>query len=409
MSYAKVELTTQNSRKMNNFVFQSPTEFVFGRDTENQCGDLCKAYGVTKVMIVIGGGSARKSGLLARVEASLNKSGIPYCLLEDIKPNPEDTKVYEGIELARKENIDFILPVGGGSVIDTAKAISAGFNYDGDFWDFYCGKNNVENYPNVLPIGVVLTIPAAGSEASGNTVITKTDGMFKLSIRTKAILRPKFAIMNPELTMTLPPYQTAAGIVDMMVHTMERYFSPPQSCEATDRLCEAVLISCINEGPKVIANPNNYEARANIMWLGTMAHNGICGVGRVEDWASHHMEHEISAIYGVTHGAGLSVMVPAWMTFVMKKDVTKIAQFARRVFGVEGNNDEVVATEGINRLKAFWKSIGMPVTMKELGIDNPDIDALVAKLHVNKGDKIGGYVSLSMEDCRNIYEIASKA
>ena len=409
MSYAKVEITTQNSRKMNNCVFQSPTEFVFGRGTENQCGDLCKAYGATKVMIVIGGGSARKSGLLARVEASLNKSGIPYCLLEDIKPNPEDTKVYEGIELARKENIDFILPVGGGSVIDTAKAISAGFNYDGDFWDFYCGKNNVENYPNVLPIGVVLTIPAAGSEASGNTVITKTDGMFKLSIRTKAILRPKFAIMNPELTMTLPPYQTAAGIVDMMVHTMERYFSPTPECEATDRLCEAVLISCINEGPKVIANPNNYEARANIMWLGTMAHNGICGVGRVEDWASHHMEHEISAIYGVTHGAGLSVMVPAWMTFVMKKDVTKIAQFARRVFGVEGNNDEVVATEGINRLKAFWKSIGMPVTMKELGIDNPDIDALVAKLHVNKGDKIGGYVSLSMEDCRNIYEIASKA
>ena len=409
MSYAKVELTTQNSRKMNNFVFQSPTEFVFGRDTENQCGDLCKAYGATKVMIVIGGGSARKSGLLARVEASLNKSGIPYCLLEDIKPNPEDTKVYEGIELARKENIDFILPVGGGSVIDTAKAISAGFNYNGDFWDFYCGKNNVENYPNVLPIGVVLTIPAAGSEASGNTVITKTDGMFKLSIRTKALLRPKFAIMNPELTMTLPPYQTAAGIVDMMVHTMERYFSPTPECEATDRLCEAVLISCINEGPKVIANPNDYEARANIMWLGTMAHNGICGVGRVEDWASHHMEHEISAIYGVTHGAGLSVMVPAWMTFVMKKDVTKIAQFARRVFGVEGNNDEVVATEGINRLKAFWKSIGMPVTMKELGIDNPDIDALVAKLHVNKGDKIGGYVSLSMEDCRNIYEIASKA
>ena len=206
---------------MNNFVFQSPTEFVFGRDTENQCGELCKAYGATKVMIVIGGGSARKSGLLSRVEESLDKTGIPYCLLEGIKPNPEDTKVYEGIELARKENVDFILPVGGGSTIDTAKAISAGFNYNGDFWDFYCGKKNLEDYPNVLPIGVVLTIPAAGSEASGNTVITKTDGLFKLSIRTKAILRPKFAIMNPELTMTLPPYQTAAGIVDMMVHTME--------------------------------------------------------------------------------------------------------------------------------------------------------------------------------------------
>ena len=390
---------------MNNFVFQSPTEFVFGRGTENQCGELCKAYGANKVMIVIGGGSARKSGLLTRVEESLCKTGITYCLLEGIKPNPEDIKVYEGIALARKENIDFILPVGGGSVIDTAKAISAGFNYDGDFWDFYCGKKNVEDYPNVLPIGVVLTIPAAGSEASGNTVITKTDGMFKLSIRTKAILRPKFAIMNPELTMTLPPYQTAAGIVDMMVHTMERYFSPTPGCEATDRLCEAVLISCINEGPKVIANPNDYEARANIMWLGTMAHNGICGVGRIEDWASHHMEHEISAIYGVTHGAGLSVVVPAWMTFVMRKDASKIAQFARRVFGIEGIDDVSVASEGINRLKAFWKSLGMPVTMKELGIDNPDIDTLVAKLRGNKGDKIGGYVSLSMDDCKDIYKL----
>lgn len=390
---------------MNNFVFQSPTEFVFGRGTESQCGELCKAYGARKVMIVIGSGSARKSGLLARVTDSLNKSGILYCLLEGVKPNPEDTKVYEGIELARKENVNFLLPVGGGSAIDTAKAISAGFNYNGDFWDFYCGKKNLDNFTNVLPIGVVLTIPAAGSEASGNSVITKTDGMLKLSFRTKSVMRPKFAIMNPELTMTLPPYQTAAGIVDMMVHTMERYFSPTHDCEATDRMCEAVLISCVNEGPKVIADPNNYEARANIMWLGTMAHNGICGVGRVEDWLSHHMEHEISAIYGVTHGAGLAVVVPAWMTYVMKKDATKIAQFARRVFGVDNKDDIAAAKEGIKRLKAFWKSLGMPISMKELGIENPDINALVEKLRGNKGEVVGGYVSLTMKDCKEIYKL----
>lgn len=359
-------------------------------------------------MIVIGGGSARRSGLLARVEESLDKAGLPHILLEGVKPNPEDTKVYEGIEMARREKIDFLLPVGGGSTIDTAKAISAGVNYDGDFWDFYCGKEDIEKHADVMPVGVVLTIPAAGSEASGNSVITKTDGMLKLSFRTQAILRPKFSIMNPELTMTLPPYQTAAGIVDMMVHTLERYFSPTPCCETTDRMCEAVLISCVNEGPKVIANPNDYEARANIMWLGTMAHNDICGVGRVQDWSSHHMEHEMSAIYGVTHGAGLSVIVPAYMTFVMKRDVTKIAQFARRVFAIEGADDNEVALQGIQSLKAFWKSLGMPVTMSELGIENPDFDQLIAKLRGNKGDKIGGYVSLTMEDCREIYKLAAQ-
>ena len=388
---------------MNNFVYQSPTEFVFGRGTENECGRLAKEYGAKKVMVVIGGGSARRSGLLDRVMDSLNNAGIGTCLLEGVKPNPEDDKVYEGIDLARKENVDFMVAVGGGSTIDTAKAIAAGAKYDGDFWDFYCGKVDVETHKDALPVGVVLTIPAAGSEASGNSVITKVDGALKLSFRTKAMLRPKFSIMNPELTFTLPPYQTAAGIVDMMVHTMERYFSNTEGCETTDRMCEAVLMSCINEGPKVIAEPENYDARANIMWLGTMAHSGICGVGRDEDWASHFMEHEISAIYGVTHGAGLSVVVPAWMTFCLKKNVHKVEQFARRVFGITGDDAEKVAMEGVDRLKAFWSSIGMPVTMKELGVENPDIDRLIEKLHGNKGDKIGGYCSLSMEDCREIY------
>lgn len=392
---------------MNNFIFQSPTEFVFGRDTEKQCGKLAKEYGASKVMIVIGGGSVRRSGLLDRVINSLSEAGLTSVILEGVKPNPEDDKVYEGIKMARESGADFILPVGGGSVIDTAKAISAGVNYEGDFWDFYCGKKDVETMAGkVLPVGVILTIPAAGSEASGNSVITKVDGLLKLSFRTKSLLRPKFAIMNPEVTFTLPPYQTAAGVVDMMVHTMERYFSNTAESEATDRMCEAVLMSVINEAPKIIADPENYGARANIMWLGTIAHNGVCGVGRDEDWASHFMEHEISAIYGVTHGAGLSVVVPAWMTFMLTHNPHKIEQFARRVFGITGTDSAAVAQEGINRLKAFWSSIGMPVTMAELGIDNPDIDKLIDKLHGNKGDVIGGYYRLTMDDCRRIYELA---
>lgn len=392
---------------MKNFIFQSPTEFVFGRDTEKQCGKLAVEYGAKRVMIVTGGSSARKSGLLDRVCEYLNEAGLFHIILEGVKPNPEDDKVYEGIALARENNIDFLLPVGGGSAIDTAKAICAGTNYKGDFWDFYCGKKDVETQQGkVLPLGVVLTIPAAGSEASGNSVITKIDGALKLSFRTKSLLRPKFAIMNPVLTFTLPPYQTAAGIVDMMVHTMERYFSNTKGCEATDRMCEAVLMSVINEAPKVIANPEDYDARANIMWLGTMAHNGICGVGRDEDWASHHMEHEISAIYGVTHGAGLSVVMPAWMTFMASHNPHRIDQFARRVFNVSGTDQYAVAMEGIEKLKTFWSSIGMPITMNELvGIDNPDIDQMIEKLHGNKGDFIGGYYKLSMEDCREILSI----
>lgn len=390
---------------MNNFIFQSPTEYVFGKETEKNCGKLAKEYGASRVMIVIGGGSARKSGLLERVETSLKEAGLFYVILEGIKPNPEDDKVYEGIKMARDNDIDFLLPVGGGSVIDTAKAICAGKNYEGDFWDFYCGKKDVETQQGkALPLGVILTIPAAGSEASGNSVITKVDGLLKLSFRTKALLRPKFAIMNPVLTFTLPAYQTAAGVVDMMVHTMERYFSNTEDCEATDRMCEAVLMSVINEAPKIIADPENYGARANIMWLGTIAHNGICGVGRDEDWASHFMEHEISAIYGVTHGAGLSVVFPAWLTFMLDHNPHKVEQFARRVFNLTGDDKRIVAQEGINQLKAFWSSLGMPVTMKELGVENPDIDKLIEKLYANKGDVIGGYYKLTMDDCRSIYE-----
>lgn len=389
---------------MNNFVFYSPTEFVFGKGTEMQVGALARKHGARKVMIVYGGGSVVRSGLLDRVKQSLQDAGLEYCLMGGVQPNPIDTTVYDGIETCCIEQADMLLAVGGGSVIDTAKAIAAGALYDGDFWDFFIGKAKVTQ---ALKVAVVLTIPAAGSEGSGNTVITKLDGLQKLSLRVPEVLRPVFSIMNPELTYTLPPFQTACGIADMMAHIMERYFTNTQEVEIGDRLCEATLMAIINESPKVMKNPADYGARANLMWSGMIAHNGTCGVGCEEDWASHFLEHEISAIYGVTHGAGLSVIFPAWMTWMVEHNVGKIAQYAVRVWGVTDSEDKKsVAREGVSRLKEFFVSLGLPVTFKELGIENPDIDRLADSLHRNKGELVGNYVKLKKQDSKVIYQLA---
>lgn len=389
---------------MNNFVFYSPTEFVFGKGTEMQVGALARKHGARKVMIVYGGGSVVRSGLLDKVKQSLQDAGLEYCLMGGVQPNPIDTTVYDGIETCCIEQADMLLAVGGGSVIDTAKAIAAGALYDGDFWDFFIGKAKVTQ---ALKVAVVLTIPAAGSEGSGNTVITKVDGLQKLSLRVPEVLRPVFAIMNPELTYTLPPFQTACGIADMMAHIMERYFTNTQEVEIGDRLCEATLMAIINESPKVMKNPADYGARANLMWSGMIAHNGTCGVGCEEDWASHFLEHEISAIYGVTHGAGLSVIFPAWMTWMVEHNVGKIAQYAVRVWGVTDSEDKKsVAREGIRKLKEFFVSLGLPVTFKELGIEDPDIDRLADSLHRNKGELVGNYVKLTKQDSKEIYRLA---
>ncbi len=388
---------------MDNFTYCTPTKYVFGRRVESQTGIETAAIGAKTVLVVYGGGSAVRSGLLDRVCDSLSKSGIKYSTLGGIKPNPVDGPVREGIQMCRKEGIDAILAVGGGSVIDTAKAIALGAPYSGDFWDFYSGKAKAEV---ALPVGVVLTIPAAGSEGSGNSVITLESEKVKISLRTDYILRPKFAIMNPELTFTLPAYQTASGIADMMAHIMERYFTPTQDVEITDRVSEGVLKAIIEEAPKVIAEPDNYQARANIMWSGTLAHNGICGTGRKEDWASHAIEHEISAMYNVTHGAGLAVIFPAWMTYMTQHNPSKIAQFARRVFNVRDEKDEAAAYEGIDCLKAFFGSIGLPVTFAQLGVPDPDIDEMVRRLHINKGEVIGGYMPLRATDTAEIYRLA---
>ncbi|MBD5372874.1 MAG: iron-containing alcohol dehydrogenase [Bacteroides sp.] len=379
------------------FDYCTPTEYVFGPDTETRAGELSKEKLGNGLLIVYGGGSAERSGLLGRVRRSLTDAGIQFKELGGVKPNPTDDLVYQGIELCRREGLNAVLAIGGGSAIDTAKAIAGGVPYEGDFWDFWAGKAVMDK---ALPVGVILTIAAAGSEGSGNSVITKIDGEIKISLRTN-VLRPKFAIMNPKLTETLPEYQTACGITDMMAHIMERYFSNTPDCEVTDRLCEGLLTAIINEAPKVMADPENYQARANIMWAGTLAHNGICGCGRQEEWTCHAMEHEISALYGVAHGAGLAVVFPAWMEYVSQYNSDKIIQFGRRIFGVDS------APEAIAELRRFYSSIGMPLTMKELGISSPDIELMNTKLHRAKGAVIGNYVPLDAIATAKIYELMS--
>lgn len=385
---------------MENFTFYSPTEFVFGRETENEVGKLAKKYGASKVLLVYGGQSAKKSGLLDRAINSLEDEGIEVFTLGGVKPNPRTDKVYEGIDIVNDNGIDFLLGVGGGSAIDTAKAIAVGSQYDGDFWDFYTKKNTEEANP--LPVGTILTIAAAGSEGSDSSVIQTLDGI-KKGMHTDKI-RPKFSIMNPELTQTLPAYQTAAGITDMMAHILERYMSPSKNVQITDELAEALLRTIIMEAPKVIEDPNNYEARANIMWAGNLAHNDTVGVGRQQDWTSHHLEHELSGLYDVTHGAGLAVILPAVMEYIYKNDVPRFARLATNVFGIpyDMENPEVTAKEGIRAFRDFLKSIGMPLNFEDINAKVEDIPIMLENLG---GDNIqeGNIVPLDKDDVNQIY------
>lgn len=389
---------------MENFEFYSPTCFVFGKDTENEAGKYVKRFGGTRALIHYGGGSAVRSGLLDRVKASLDKEGISHVELGGVKPNPRSGLVYEGIDICKKEGVDFVLAVGGGSVIDSAKAIAAGALYDGDFWDYYQGKWIEE----ALPIGTVLTIAAAGSEGSGDSVVTKEEGMFKRDAHGD-VIRPKFSILNPALTQTLPPYQTAAGITDIMAHLYERYLTNTKEVEVTDRLIEGLLLTMIHEGPRVIADPDNYEARANIMWAGTVAHNNSVGVGRSQDWNSHTIEHELSALYDCAHGAGLAVTMPAVFTYQLSHDVMRFAQIAVRVWGcqMDFGNPEATAKAGIESLRNFLISLGMPRNFEELGAKEEDIPKLVDVLCHGDGRKgtISGFVTLTEEDCTNIYKM----
>lgn len=387
---------------MENFTFYAPTYFVFGKETENGAGAYVKRFGGSHVLLHYGGGSVVRSGLLDRVKESLEKEGITYVELGGVKPNPRSGLVYEGIEICKREKVDFILAVGGGSTIDSAKGIAAGALYDGDFWDYYQGGVVKE----ALPIGTILTIAAAGSEGSANSVITKEEGNYKRST-TGEVLRPKFSILNPELTQTLPAYQTACGITDIMAHLFERYMTNTSEVEVTDRLIEGLLLTMIKEGPRAVKEPDNYDARANIMWAGMMAHNNSCGVGRSQDWASHDIEHELSAMYDCAHGAGLAVVMPAVMEYNVKHDVMRFAKAAVRVWGCEMNfeNPEETAREGIARFRSFLKGIGMPGNFAELGAREADIETMaeIACYGEVRQGTVGGFVPLKKEDVIAIY------
>ncbi len=390
---------------MENFDFYAPTFFAFGKERENDCGELVKRFGGRKVLIHYGGGSVVRSGLLDRVKLSLQKASIEYIELGGVKPNPRSGLVYEGINLCKKEKIDFILAVGGGSTIDSSKAIAAGVAYDGDFWDFYQGKR----IENALPIGTVLTIAAAGSEGSPDSVITNEDGMIKRGATGDAI-RPKFSVLNPALTQTLPAYQTACGITDIVAHLYERYLTNTEDVEVTDRLIESLILTMKTEAPKVMANLNDYQARANIMWAGMVAHNNIVGVGRSQDWTSHCIEHELSAEYDCAHGAGLAVTMPAVFTYNMNHNVMRFAQIAVRVWGCQMDfvNPERTAREGIEALRQFLISIGMPKNFEELGAKEADIEKLAYRCCYGKGNEsgsIGGFVALEQKDVEAIYRL----
>lgn len=386
---------------MNDFVFQCPTKIIFGKGTESAIGKEAAQYG-KKVLLHYGGGSIKKSGLFDRVVACLKAEGIEVIELGGVKPNPRLSMVYEGIKICRENNVELILAVGGGSAIDSAKAIALGVPYNGDVWDFFIGKASPKAN---IPVGVILTLPATGSEASKSCVITNEEGWYKKGINTD-YNRPVFAIMNPELTFTLLPYQTSSGAVDIMSHVLERYFTRQHDVDFTDRLCEATIRTIVKNAPIVLKEPENYDARAEIMWAGTWAHNGLLGTGRVEDWASHKMEHELSGIYDVTHGAGLAVVTPAWMKYVYKEDIERFAQFAVRIFDVEADfsNPERTALEGIHRLESFFKELGMPTTLKELNVPEDRLEEMAEK--ATEFGPLGGFKKLYKDDLVNIYNLA---
>ena len=375
---------------MKDFRYCLPTRFVFGHGAEQKAGEELAALGATRVLIHYGGGSAVRSGLIDRLEKDLREHGMEVLRLGGAMPNPRDDKVYEGIELVRREKIDFLLAVGGGSAIDSTKAIAHGACYDGNFWDFFCGKAKVEK---TMPFGAVLTTSAAGSESSNSSVIMQESTKIKRGLSTE-FNRPVIAFMNPELAMTVPKYQIASGATDILAHIMERYFTCETEVDLTDRLCEAAMQAVIRATRIAVKDPTNYDAQAQLMWGGTIAHNETVGVGRVGDFGSHQIEHELSALYDVAHGAGLAVVFPAWLRFHLTKPehVMRIAQFGNRVYGVSMNfeNPAETALRGIEAHESFLKEIGMPITLKELGARSEDIPALAKKTKRNPGEDTTG-------------------
>lgn len=391
---------------MLNFEYYTPTKVVFGKDTEKQAGELVKAFGGTKVLVHFGGQSAKKSGLLDRICNSLEEAGLSYVTLGGVVPNPHLCKVYEGIELCKKEGVDFILAVGGGSVIDSGKAIGYGVANEGDVWDFYAKKRTAKA---CLPIGAVLTIAAAGSEMSNSSVITNEDGWLKRGYNDD-VSRCKFAVMNPELTYTLPAYQTASGCVDILMHTMERYFTKAENTMLTDSVAEGLMRTVIYNAKVLAEDPENYDARAQVMWAGSLSHNGLTGCGTEGDWASHQLEHELGGMFDVAHGAGLAAVWGSWARYVYKEKPARFAQFAANVFNIPWNssNLEQMALDGIQAMEAFYRSIHMPTSLAELGVNPTEeqIQELAKKCSFMGKRTVGTFKVLQIPDMEAIYRMA---
>lgn len=388
---------------MENFEFRNPTKIIFGRDAEDKVGAETAAYS-RKILLHFGGGSIKQSGLYDRVTASLRAANVEWIELGGVKPNPRLSLVHEGVRLCKEKGLGLILAVGGGSVIDSAKAIAMGAVIDGDVWDFYLGKGQPTA---ALPVGTVLTIPAAGSEASTGTVITKEEGWLKRAVNSDLIY-PRFSVLNPELAFTLPPFQIACGAMDITAHLMERYFTNVKNVAFTDRLLEATMKTIIAQAPKLIRNPKDYDAWAEFMWAGTIAHNNLLNTGRIGDWASHDIEHEISGIYDVAHGAGLAVVFPAWMKHVYKQDVERFVQWAVRVWNVELDvfNPQAVVLEGIARMERFFTSLGIGTTLDSLGIKDDRIDEMAEKCTDGDTRTVGNFIKLDRKAVAAILRLA---
>ena len=392
---------------MKDFNYYAPTEVVFGEQSEEQVAALVKKYGGTKVLVHYGGQSAVRSGLLDKICGLLMEGGVQYVTLGGVVPNPRLSLAQQGIDLCRKEGVDFILAVGGGSVIDSGKCIAYGVPYDGDVWDFYLGKAAPTT---MLPVASVLTIPAAGSEMSEASVITNEDGDVKLGYSNN-LARPKFAIMNPRRTMTLPPYQTAAGVTDMMMHTMERYFTKDDDMDFTTDIAEAMLCSIKDAVFAVLKDPEDYRYRAQIMWGGSLMHNGLTGCGVADDWATHQLEHELSGMFDVTHGAGLAAIWPSWARYVMHENLSRFVRFAVNVMGVPNDftDPEATALKGIEAMERFYHAIGMPINIKELigkDISDEEIQEMTRKCSRDYSSTCGALKVLKAEDMEAIYKMA---
>ena len=393
---------------MNDFEYCLSTKFVFGKDAHKKAAKVLKGYGAENVLMVYYGDNNPKAieDAIKYIKEDFKDKGIKYTYLNGVKPNPVLSTVHKGIEIARENDIDFILAIGGGSVIDTAKAIGIGVGYDGDVWDFFIGRSKIEK---MLPVGVVLTYPATGSESSWGSVITNTEGNHKIALDDEH-LRPTVAFMNPSLTLSLPKYLTACGVADMYAHVCERYFSDTNEISITDYMCEGVMRALIDIGSRLMDDLDDYKLRSEIMWAGSVAHNDTVGVGRVQDWACHKMGHEISAIYDTAHGATLSIMIPSWMRYVYNHNIERFYRYGKEVFKLspdEFDNEEELVLHSIDLTQEFFKSMDLPTSFKDISITDENFDIMSKKASKTEMcDTIGHFMTLDTDDIKNIYKLA---